>query len=65
MLYANAFEARVDAALKVRLGEQERFLREFEANAVGQFSGVPEPATLILLCGAAGPMLLRRRRRRS
>lgn len=40
MLYANAFEARVDAALKVRLGEQERFLREFEANVPGDVEAV-------------------------
>ena len=40
MVYANALEARADAALKARLGEQERFLREFEANAPGDVEAV-------------------------
>ena len=40
MVYADALEARADAALKVRLGEQERFLREFEANAPGDVEAV-------------------------
>jgi peroxiredoxin len=40
MAYSNALEAQADAALKVRLGEQERFLRDFEANAPGDVEAV-------------------------
>jgi peroxiredoxin len=40
MVYANALEAMADAAMKLRLGEQERFLREFEANAPGDVEAI-------------------------
>ncbi len=40
MVYANALEAQADTALKVRLGEQERFLRDFERNLPGDVEAV-------------------------
>ena len=40
MLYANALEAQADTALKVRLGEQERFLHDFERNLPGDVEAV-------------------------
>ncbi len=40
MVYANALEVQADTALKVRLGEQERFLRDFERNLPGDVEAV-------------------------
>jgi hypothetical protein len=40
MVYANALEAQADVALEVRLGEQERFLRDFERNLPGDVDAV-------------------------
>lgn len=40
MVYASALEAQADTALKVRLGEQERFLRDFERNLPGDVEAV-------------------------
>jgi len=40
MVYANALEAQADLALRVRLGEQERFLRDFERNLPGDVEAV-------------------------
>ena len=39
------------------------YLNEFEANGTGQFSGTPEPATLVLLLGGSCVVAMRRRRR--
>ena len=38
-------------------------LDSFEANGTGQFSGVPEPATMVLLVSGACMLAIRRRRR--
>jgi peroxiredoxin len=40
MVYANALEAQAEAALQVRLGEHERFLRDFERNLPGDVEAV-------------------------
>ncbi len=40
MVYASGLEAQADIALKVKLGEQERFLRDFERNLPGDVEAV-------------------------
>ena len=40
MVYASTLEVQADTALKVRLGEQERFLRDFERNLPGDVEAV-------------------------
>jgi hypothetical protein len=40
MVYASALEAQARTALQVRLGEQERFLQEFERNLPGDVEAV-------------------------
>ena len=49
----------IDAPLSITGG----MLDDFEANGTGQFSGVPEPATLVLLLSGACVVAMRRRRR--
>ena len=49
----------IDAPLSITGGT----LDDFEANGTGQFSGVPEPATLVLLLSGAFAVAARRRRR--
>src|SRR5512138_3823287 len=40
MIYANALKAQAHSALQVRLGEQERFLQDFERNLPGDVEAV-------------------------
>jgi hypothetical protein len=40
MVYANGLEAQADIALKVKLGQQERFLQDFERNLPGDVEAV-------------------------
>ena len=40
MVYASGLEAQADIALKVKLGEQERFVRDFERNLPGDVEAV-------------------------
>ncbi len=40
MVYASGLEAQADIALKVKLGQQERFLRDFERNLPGDVQAV-------------------------
>ncbi len=40
MIYASSLEKQADTALKVRMGEQETFLRDFEVNLPGDLQAV-------------------------
>ena len=52
----------LDIAPPLVINPQTGFLTDFEANGVGQFSAIPEPATLSVLLAGGLVSLLRRRR---